>query len=387
MQKMDIGIIGGGQLGKMLIEEGLRYNITFATLDSDANSPASAISSEHVTGSLQDAMALKILAEKSAVSTYEIEEINVTALLDLQKQGHAFVPAPESLQLIKNKGLQKQFYGDNHLPTSAFVVVKNVHEWKSAIIEKLPQCIGGKIVAKLCEGGYDGKGVSILKTDEILSGAAEIPFEGPCVLEEFIPCEQEISIIVARGLDGEVKCFPPVEMDMDPVKNLITYQICPAQISDDVLNKANTIAVDVVNKLNGYGLFAIEMFITHDNKILINEMAPRPHNSGHHTIEANYTSQYEQLIRILLKKPLGDTDIIQPSAMVNIIGANNFSGAYVLQYEKELLQMQGVYIHMYGKKESRPARKLGHITIMASDMEALRVKADKVLTMCEVVAL
>jgi 5-(carboxyamino)imidazole ribonucleotide synthase len=386
MQKYDIGIIGGGQLGKMLIEEGLRYNVSFSTLDSDLASPASGISSNHITGSLQDADALRKLAASATISTYEIEEINVNALLELQQEGHHFIPAPETLQLIKNKGLQKQFYKKSNLPTAAFAIVQKSSDWQLAIEENLPMCLGNKIVAKLCEGGYDGKGVSILNTNDILNDSFIFPFDGPCVLEEFIPCQKEISIIVARALDGEVKCFPPVEMDMDPIANLITYQICPASISDELLKKANSIATDVVNKLNGYGLFAIEMFITKNNEILINEMAPRPHNSGHHTIEANYTSQYEQLIRILLKKPLGDTNIIQPSAMVNIVGANNFSGNYKLQFEKELLQMQGVYIHMYGKKESRPARKLGHITIMATDMDRLRLKANSVLTMCKVVA-
>ncbi len=386
MQKQDIGIIGGGQLGKMLIEEGLRYNITFATLDPDAHSSASPISAQHLVGSLQDAQALKSLAEIATISTYEIEEINVDALIELQKAGHEFIPAPESLQIIKDKGIQKQFYADNHLPTAPFALVQNPQEWASAITEVLQLNIADKVVAKLCKGGYDGKGVHIMPVAEIINATTKIPFDKPCILEKFIPCEKEISIIVARATDGAIACFPPVEMDMDPVANLITYQICPAQISAELLNRANDIAKDVITKLNGVGLFAIEMFINDKHEILINEMAPRPHNSGHHTIEANYTSQYEQLIRILLKKPLGNTAIIQPSAMVNIIGAPHFSGAYLLQHEAALLQMQGVYIHLYGKAESRPGRKLGHITIMAPSMELLKEKANAVMKISNVVA-
>jgi 5-(carboxyamino)imidazole ribonucleotide synthase len=380
-QKFTIGIIGGGQLGKMLIEEGIKYNVQFATLDADANSPASGISNHHITGSLQDAAKLGELAKVADVLTYEIEHINVQALHELEANGTLIIPSPKILEIIQDKGLQKQFYIDNNIPTANFVLVQNKTEWKDAIEKNNLK----KFAAKLCKGGYDGKGVVLLTDKDILEDIKEIPFNEPTILEEFVENEKEISIIVAHGIDGEVKCFDAVEMEFDAVANLVTYLKCPAVLSNKVKVLAKQIAVDTINKLNGVGIFAIEMFVTATDDILVNEIAPRPHNSGHHGIEACYTSQYEQLIRILLQKPLGDTGVIQPSAMMNVLGAANFNGAYQLKHEIELLKMPGVYIHDYGKAESKPMRKLGHITVMALTEEELKVKAEKVMGMLEVV--
>jgi 5-(carboxyamino)imidazole ribonucleotide synthase len=379
--KIDIAIVGGGQLGKMLIEEAMRYNLRFATLDPEQDSPASIVSHHHITGSLQDADKIMALGALADTITYEIENVNVDALFALEQQGKRVVPSSAVLHMIKDKGLQKTFYADNGIPTAPFVIVDDKADWKEA----LTQCGFTKIAAKLCTGGYDGKGVALLTVSDILNGVVEIPFEGPSILEEFIPCEKEISIIVARDAVGNTSCFPAVEMEFDPKANLVTHLICPAKITEDVMHKANAIAERVVNKCNGIGLFAVEMFVLHDGSILVNEMAPRPHNSGHHTIQGCYTSQYEQLVRVLTNKPLGNTGIVQPSAMVNLIGPENFSGAYKLLHEHKLLQMPGVYIHMYNKAISKPNRKLGHITILGETEMIRDEKVKMVLGLMEIV--
>jgi 5-(carboxyamino)imidazole ribonucleotide synthase len=372
MAKYDIGILGGGQLGKMLIEEGLRFNLRFATLDAEQHSPASYISHHHITGTLYDAEKIQELVNSAQVSTYEIEHIDVDTLKALAAQGHRLIPSPEILEMIQDKGLQKDFFRSNNIPTAPYVLVNDASEWKLA----LTQFDGKKIAAKLRKGGYDGKGVALLTIEDIYTQASSIPFDAPCVLEAFIPCEKEISIMVARDSEGNTACFPAVEMEFDPVANLVSYLVCPANISEAVNKEAERIAMQVVNKANALGIFAIEMFVLADGQVLVNEVAPRPHNSMHHTIEACYTSQYEQLIRILTNRPLGSTALIQPAAMINVLGGAGFEGPYTLQGEAEILKLPGVYVHLYDKAESKPMRKLGHITIMAATMEELKQKAD-----------
>lgn len=383
MAKYDIGILGGGQLGKMLIEEGLRYNISFITLDAELESPASFISHEHIQGSLYDGKKVAELVQKSKISTYEIEHIDIDALKKLEQDKHQLIPQPAILEMIQDKGIQKKYYQENNIPSAAYCLVNNLQEWKDAII----QLGGAKVVAKMCQGGYDGKGVAIIDAQKVLDDTLALPWNVPTVVEAFIPCEKEISIMVARGMDGEVKCFPPVEMEFDPEANLVTYLVCPANISEELLKKAEALAIQCVSSCNAIGIFAIEMFVTFDQQILINEMAPRPHNSMHHTIEACYTSQFEQLIRILLRKPLGDTSLIQPAAMINILGGEGFEGAYRLKEEAALLAIPGVYIHLYHKAISKPKRKLGHITVMATTRELLKEKADRVMQLISIVAI
>jgi 5-(carboxyamino)imidazole ribonucleotide synthase len=375
MQKYDIGIIGGGQLGKMLIEEGLRYNVSFATLDPDAESAAANISSHHIVGSLQDAKAINALAACSKILTYEIEFINADALTALELAGHIVLPSSSILKTIQDKGLQKIFFTEHNIPTAPYVLVNNTTEWLQALQDNNFT----KFAAKLRTGGYDGKGVALINTNAIANNEIEIPFEAPCVLEQFIEAEKEISIIVARHFDGSNQCFDAVEMEFDPVANLVTYLICPAKIDEAMHNNAKAIAINCIEKLNGVGIFAIEMFVTKLGDILVNEIAPRPHNSGHQSIEGCYTSQYEQLLRILLNKPLGDASIVQPSAMINILGPENFSGTYKLKGESDILKIPGVYIHMYRKAISKPNRKLGHITIIGKTADEVKTKADYVL--------
>jgi 5-(carboxyamino)imidazole ribonucleotide synthase len=369
-----IGILGGGQLGRMMIEESLRLNLTFNILENDPNCPCANICDKLIVGSLQDEAAIRKLAEISDVLSYEIEHVNTEVLLKLESEGKTIIPSPKVLQIIQDKGLQKQFYLDNNIPTSSFVLVNNKNEWANA----LGQIKSEKFAAKTCKDGYDGKGVMLLNKSTILADFNSIPFEQACVLEEFIPCQKELSVIVARDRNGNTLCYPSVEMEFDPVANLVTFLLCPANIDKVMEAKAEEIAIHAVNALGGIGIFAVEMFLSNDNQILVNEIAPRAHNSGHHSIEACYTSQFEQLIRILANIPLGSTKSIKPAVMINLLGADDFSGPYQLEGLEEISAMEGVYVHLYGKKECKPKRKMGHITILAESPEDAHKKAHKV---------
>ncbi|MEP7128343.1 MAG: 5-(carboxyamino)imidazole ribonucleotide synthase [Chitinophagales bacterium] len=365
-----IGVIGGGQLGRMFIEEALRYNIECIIVDADKDCPASVIAHDHIVGSIAEAGPIRRLGEVADVLTYEIEHIFTEPLFQLQKEGKTLIPSPQILKIVQDKGLQKQFYADHKIPTAKFQLVNNETEW-AAVIKSFRW---KKFVAKSRKEGYDGRGVQVMQaTDVIVDG--KIPFNVPAVLEAFIECKKEVSIIVARDQKGNLNCFPPVEMEFDPVANLVTMLVCPATLKKKQLDKANKIAMKVVECMSGVGIFAIELFLDHNDKWFVNEMAPRPHNSGHHTIEACYTSQYEQLLRILLDLPLGSTDIIKPAVMINILGASDFSGPYYFSGYDDILKIPGVYVHLYGKKVSRPMRKLGHITILGNTVNDAKQKA------------
>lgn len=374
-----IGVIGGGQLGRMFIEEALRYNIECVIVDADKNCPAAVIAHDHIVGSIAEAGPLRRLGEVADVLTYEIEHIYTAPLFELEKEGKMLIPAPQILQMVQDKGLQKQFYRDNKIPTAQFQLVNNEKEWP-AVIKAFRW---KKFVAKSRKEGYDGRGVRVMQADEVLKQGI-IPFNTPSVLEAFIECKKEISIIVARDSKGNMNCFPPVEMEFDPVANLVTWLVCPASLKKDLLKKANDLAMKVVACMSGVGIFAIELFLDRNNKWLVNEMAPRPHNSGHHTIEACYTSQYEQLLRILLGLPLGSTGIIKPAVMINLLGPADFTGQYYLHGYHEILSLPGVYVHLYGKKESKPMRKLGHITVLADTVGEARKKAKWVREHCAI---
>ncbi|MBA3647488.1 MAG: 5-(carboxyamino)imidazole ribonucleotide synthase [Chitinophagales bacterium] len=368
-----IGIIGGGQLGRMFIEEALRYNIECIIVDADKDCPASGIASHQIVGSISEEAPILRLGEKADILTYEIEHIYNQPLLELEKQGKKLIPSPRVLQIIQDKGLQKDFYSHHKIPTAPYVLVNKPDEWKLAV-EKYKW---KKFVAKSRKEGYDGRGVQFMSSNDLKSDK-NIPFREPSILEALIDCRKEISIIVCRDQKGNIKMFPPVEMEFDPKANLVTMLICPAQISASLLKKAEGIAVKVVKAMNGTGIFAVEMFLSKINRWYVNEVAPRPHNSGHHTIEACYTSQFEQLLRILLDLPLGSTELIRPAVMINILGSKEFTGSYYLHGCNEALKIPGVYIHLYGKKESRPMRKLGHITILGKNIREAKRKANQV---------
>ncbi len=376
-----VGIIGGGQLGRMMIEETLRLNIDFNVLDAP-DCPCADLAKKHLHGKLTDASMIKELAAVSDVLTYEIEHINVSVLLELEAQGKEVIPSPKVLQIIQDKGLQKQFYEKHKIPTAPFRLVENTDEWASAIKE-----LGGeKIVAKTRTEGYDGKGVAIFNTNEVLQNSTLAPFKEPVVLEKFIPCEKELSVMAARDRQGNIATWAVTEMEFDPQANLVTFLFCPANISADIEKQARDLAHRAIAAFDSAGVFAVELFLTKDGNLLVNEIAPRPHNSGHHTIEASYTSQFEQLVRLLVDLPLGSTAQIQPAVMINLLGAPDFSGSYRLQGLEEISAMEGVYVHLYGKKESKPMRKMGHITIVADTLEEAKTKAKHVYEVVKFVA-
>jgi 5-(carboxyamino)imidazole ribonucleotide synthase len=376
-----IGIIGGGQLGRMMIEETLRYNLEINTLDVDG-SPCQGLSTKHIVGSIKDATAIEQLAAISDVLTYEIEHINIDTLFELEKQGKEIIPSPRILHIIQDKGLQKQFFEQHNLPTSKFKLVETEADWIAAINE-----LGGeKLVSKTRKEGYDGKGVAIFYTSELLNDISKRAFASNALIEEFIPCQTELSVMVARDKMGNIKTWPVVDMEFDPEANLVTFLNFPAQISDTIAKKAETIALKTIEALEGVGVFAVELLLDFNDTIYVNEVAPRPHNSGHHTIEACYTSQFEQLIRICAGLPLGSTELIQPAVMINLLGAPNFSGAYTLQGLEEATAIEGVYIHLYGKTESKPMRKMGHVTIVANTIVEARKKAITVTALLKFIA-
>lgn len=368
-----IGIIGGGQLGRMMIEESLRLNFQFHVLDVPGCS-CERIADYFLAGNLMNGDDIRTLAGTCDVLTYEIEHVDVETLHQLEAEGKTIIPSPRILQIIQDKGLQKEFLASHGIPTSAFHLVNSPEEW----LRVLQTLTDEKVVAKSRRDGYDGKGVAILDRQEVLNDSSLIPFSGPSLIEAFIPCEKELSVMVACDQQGNMVTWPLVEMEFDPIANLVTFLDCPSEVSESIAQQAIQIALNTVGALNGAGVFAIELFLDKSGQIWVNEIAPRPHNSGHHTIEACVTSQFEQLVRILAGLPLGDTSLIRPAVMMNLLGAPGFSGTYRLAGLEEVSAMPGVYIHLYDKKTSKPMRKMGHVTIMASTLHEARQTAHKV---------
>lgn len=368
--KKTIGIIGGGQLGKMLIEAGKPWNIRYHILDI-ADSPASGLADKHIIGSLMDEAKILELASDCDVLTYEIEHIHLGALQQLEAEGKLIIPSPKILEIIQDKGLQKLFFQHHQIPTTDFELAENPTQWS----EKLLKLKGDKVAAKLRKGGYDGKGVELVDKKTMLEQYNAIPFSEPVVLEEFVENAIELSVIVARNSQGDLQTFPTAEMEFDPKANLVEFLFAPAQISLEIEEKAKRIAMDCIIKLQGIGLFAVEMFLDSKGNIFVNEIAPRPHNSGHHTIEACYTSQYEQLNRILMDMPLGNTELLKPAAMINLLGAEGVNGLYEITGLDTILALKGVYIHLYNKTHTKPKRKMGHITILGDSIDEIREKA------------
>lgn len=361
-QEFRLGVLGGGQLGRMLIQSGIDLNIEFNVLDPDPKAPCHQISN-FTNGKLTDFDTVMAFGEKCDLITIEIENVNTAALKELAKKGKKVFPQPEVIELIQDKRLQKEFYKKNGVPTADFLLTEN----KSDIPESfLPA------VHKLGKGGYDGQGVQILRSVNDLGKA----FDAPGVLEKLVDFEKEIAVIVSRNERGEVKTFPPVEMVFHPEANLVEYLLSPAQISAAVDKLASDIATSLITRLDMVGVLAVEMFVTKDKKVLVNEIAPRPHNSGHQTIEANVTSQYQQHLRAILGLVPGNTDTIHPSAMVNLLGEEGHSGVANYKGLEEVLAVEGTHVHLYGKKMTKPFRKMGHVTIVDRDIESLKKKID-----------
>jgi 5-(carboxyamino)imidazole ribonucleotide synthase len=358
-----LGVLGGGQLGRMLIQSGIDFNISFSILDPDPLAPCSQLA-EFKAGKLTDYDTVIQFGEQCDLITIEIENVNTEALYALEKKGKKVFPQPRVIEMIQNKQTQKQFFLDNGIPTAEFMLTKT----KADVID---QAAFLPAVNKLAKEGYDGRGVQLLRTKEDLEHA----FDAPGLLEKLIDFDKEIAVIVAKNESGEIASYPAVEMAFHPEKNLVEYLYAPASISKSIQQKADDIARKVIDKLGMIGILAVEMFVTRDGEVLVNEVAPRPHNSGHHTIEANETSQYEQHLRAILNQPLGSTKERYPSAMVNLLGEDGYTGEAKYQGIEKVMAIDGIHVHLYGKKITKPFRKMGHVTIVDKDEESLKKKA------------
>jgi len=363
-QNFKLGVLGGGQLGRMLIQSGIDFNIDFSVLDPDQAAPCHSLATFSV-GKLTDYNAVLEFGKACDLITIEIENVNTDALKALEKMGKKVYPQPHIIELIQDKRLQKEFYKKESIPTAPFIITQS----KSDIRQHLAFF---PAVNKLGKEGYDGRGVQLLRNESDLEKA----FDAPGFLEKLIDFEKEIAVIVARNEQGEVTSYPPVEMVFHPEANLVEYLFAPAEIDDRVRLEADEIARGVIEKLKMVGLLAVEMFVTKDGKVLVNEIAPRPHNSGHQTIEGNVTSQYEQHLRAILNLPFGDTSILKPSAMINLLGMEGYTGLAHYEGIEKVLTIEGAHIHLYGKKFTKPFRKMGHVTIVDNDAESLRKKTN-----------
>ena len=368
-----IGILGGGQLGRMLLQAAANYPVETYVLENDADCPAAHLCHHFSKGDIKDFNTVYHFGQSLDAITIEIENVNIDALEMLEKEGKKIFPRPSVLKTIKNKILQKEYYQRFQIPSSAFVVTHNLHELKQQE-NFLPA------VHKIAEGGYDGKGVQVLKTAEELTNG----FDAPSILEKMVDIKKEVAQMIAVDANGNTALYPPVEMIFDPVLNLLDYQLCPAALETKVLWKVEAIALAVARNFNSSGLFAVELFIDRNDNVWVNETAPRVHNSGHHTIEAHYCSQFDMLWRIMLGYPLGNTKAILPSVMVNIIGAEGFQGHVVYEGLEEVLQIENAFVHIYGKKETKPGRKMGHVTIISAEKQELIHQSNKVKRLLKV---
>ena len=364
-----LGILGGGQLGKMLLAETQKFDIQTYVLDPSDEAPCRFGATSFFKGDLMDFDTVYNFGKKVNLLTIEIENVNLDALQKLEVEGVKVYPSSATLRQIQNKGKQKDFYIDNDIPTSSFKKFSNLENLKSEIVN-LQSLIKMPFVWKCAQFGYDGNGVKVVRQISDLENLPNVE----CIAEEMIDFKNELAVIVSRSVSGEIKTYPVVEMEFHPEANQVEYVICPARIDDKVAKKAQEIALKVSEKFNHVGLLAVEMFQTKNDEILVNEVAPRPHNSGHHTIEASYTSQFENHLRAILDLPLGKTDSKVAGIMVNLVGAENFSGPVIYENIDKIMEIDGVTPHIYGKRETRPFRKMGHVTIVNENMfEARRI--------------
>jgi 5-(carboxyamino)imidazole ribonucleotide synthase len=365
MQK--IGILGGGQLGRMLLQAAANYPVETHVLENDGHCPAAHLCHYFTKGDIKNYDDVYAFGKKLDAVTIEIENVNIDALEQLEKEGVQVFPKPAVLRIICSKALQKSYYSEHKIPTSPYLLTHNIDDLAQNT-DFLPA------VHKLAEGGYDGKGVQVINDkSDITKG-----FDALSVLEKKVDIKKEIAMMIAVATDGKMVLYPPVEMVFDPSLNLLAYQLCPAELDREVYFKAEAIALSTVRNFNSAGIFAVEMFVTPQGDVLVNETAPRVHNSGHHTIEAHYSSQFDMLWRVMLNYPLGSTDAIMPSLMQNIIGAEGFSGEAYYEGLEEMLKIENAFFHIYGKKETKSGRKMGHVTIVSNEKADLLHKANKI---------
>jgi 5-(carboxyamino)imidazole ribonucleotide synthase len=370
-----LGILGGGQLGRMLIQEAINYNISVSVLDPDANAPCKNICDKFTIGALSDYKTVYDFGKNVDLITIEIEKVNIDALEILEKEGVLVYPQPRVIRLIQDKGMQKQFFKENNIPTADFRLINHPAQILESKFE-FP------LIQKLRKDGYDGKGVIKINNPEAISNA----FIEPSLIEKCVDFEKEVAVIVARNANGDISVFPMVEMDFNPDANLVEFLISPSEYPNHIQEAAQKIASDIAIKLNIVGILAVEMFLTKDGKLLVNELAPRPHNSGHQTIEGNYTSQFAQHLRSIFNLPLGDTKTIAHAVMINLLGESGFEGPAEYQGLEKVMELSGVYVHLYGKTFTKPFRKMGHVTVIDEDRKSAIEKANFVKQNLKVIA-
>lgn len=374
-----LGILGGGQLGRMLLTETQKFDIYTLILDASDEAPCKSICNEFYQGNLLDFDTVYEFGKRVDLLTIEIENVNVDALEKLEKEGVKVYPSSKTIRTIQNKATQKLFYKDHNIPTAEFSRFAFSDEIKDAVLN------GGleyPFVWKSARFGYDGTGVKVIRSKDDLDNLPSVE----CIAETLVAFKNELAVIVARNMSGELKAYPVVEMEFHPEANQVEYVICPARISKEVAEKAKVVALHVAQAYEHVGLLAVEMFQTKDDDILVNEVAPRPHNSGHYSIEASYTNQFEQHLRAILNLPLGDTSSKVGGIMVNLVGAEGYKGNVIYENINELLKIDGVTPHIYGKKQTKPFRKMGHVTIVHEDIDEARKIAQQVKKTVKVIA-
>lgn len=363
-----VGILGGGQLGKMLCLAAQNWHLQTWILDTSKDFPAGQVCSKFFEGNFKDFDDVYNFGKQVDVLTIEIEHVNTDALLKLEAEGIEVHPSPKALNIIKDKGLQKQFYEEKGLPTSSFELYESGEAVKAAISSGEIQY---PFVQKSRTAGYDGKGVAVIKSEadfsKILPSAS--------LIEPLVDIQKEIAVIVAKNASGEITAFPAVEMEFNPVANLVEFLVCPAELDEAISKEAEALAVSTIKAYDICGLLAVELFLTKDNELLINEVAPRTHNSGHHTIDSCYTSQFQQQLRAILDYPLGSTKMKTPSVMVNLLGEEGHTGQAIYEGLDKCMAKEGVKMHLYGKEITKPFRKMGHATILGETIDKAKVNA------------
>lgn len=372
---LKVGILGGGQLGRMLLQAAANYPVETWLMENDSEAPAAHLCHHFVKGDIRDFDSVYHFGKQLDAITIEIESVNEDALLQLEREGVAVYPRPSALKIIKSKIRQKQYYQSRQIPSPSFVVTQNLVELRSQQ-DFLPA------VHKIAEGGYDGRGVQVLDS----AASIDLGFDAPSVLEKMVKIDKEIAQIVAVGKKGEIALYPPVDMVFDPHLNLLDYQLSPADLPEKTRWKIEAISIAVVKGFESPGIFAVELFIDREGEVYVNETAPRVHNSGHHTIEANFSSQFDMVWRIILSYPLGNTKPILPAAIVNLLGEKGHEGIAEYQGLEDVLKMDNVFVHLYGKKNTKPGRKMGHVTIMSREKQDLVFTANRIKQQLKVVA-
>jgi 5-(carboxyamino)imidazole ribonucleotide synthase len=364
ISELKLGILGGGQLGRMLIQEAINYNLSTFVLDPDPDAPCKNIANKFECGSITDFDAVYNFGKKVDIITIEIEKVNIEALEQLEKEGKLVFPQARVIRLIQDKGIQKQFFKENDIPTATFQLINHKADLGHSNFT-FPY------IQKLRRDGYDGKGVMRINNLADVDRA----FDAPSLIEELVDFEKEVAVIVSRNANGVMKTFPMVEMEFNAEANLVEFLISPSTYPEDIQHKAEQIALKIALALNITGILAVEMFVTKNGDILVNELAPRPHNSGHQTIEGNYVSQFEQHLRSIFNLPLGDTRSITNAVMINLLGEKEHNGLAVYEGLEKIMAIDGVYVHLYGKKYTKPFRKMGHVTIVDQNRDHAIEKA------------